>query len=188
MGRWQPDSRGRLAEAALVLYAERGFESTTVAEIAARAGVTERTFFRHFADKREVLFAGAGALEEAIVCAVAEAPADATALDAVAAGLDALGAVLPDDPARARHRQAIIAANAELRERELYKLSSLSATLAEALRDRRVGDPAATLAGEIGIAVFKTAFERWIDEGDDRPFAEHVREATAELKTLAGAG
>src|SRR5215472_3630839 len=82
MGRWEPDARGRLERAALELYGERGFEQTTVAEIAGRAGLTERTFFRHFADKREVLFAGSAALRDLIVNAVTSAPASATPIDA----------------------------------------------------------------------------------------------------------
>ena len=83
MGRWEPDSRGRLQEAALALYSERGFDQTTAAQIAARAGLTERTFFRHFADKREVLFGGSALLQERIVAGVAEAPPEDGPLDAV---------------------------------------------------------------------------------------------------------
>src|SRR5262252_4794303 len=113
MGRWEPNARGRLEQAAMELYVERGFEATTVAEIAQRAGLTERTFFRHFADKREVLFAGSEALEEALVGAVAAAPASVAPLDAVAAGLEAVGDVLPSSRESARQRQAVIAANAE---------------------------------------------------------------------------
>jgi AcrR family transcriptional regulator len=185
MARWEPDSRGRLQQAALALYAERGFENTTVAEIAERAGLTERTFFRHFADKREVLFAGAGELEQAVARAVAEAPASTAPIDAVAAGLQAAGEILPDDPRVSRRRQAVIDASAELRERELIKLASLSAALAEALRRRGLADPAASLTAEVGIAVFKVAFERWIDEANDRPYAELVRESLDELRTVA---
>ena len=96
MGRWEPDARGRLEQAALALYGERGFEQTTVAEIAERAGLTERTFFRHFADKREVLFAGAGALQELLVSTVASAPDSAAPIDAVAAALEAAGALLQE--------------------------------------------------------------------------------------------
>src|ERR1700753_3223479 len=94
MGRWEPDSRGRLQEAALDLYAERGFDQTTAAQIAARAGLTERTFFRHFADKREVLFGGSALLQERIVAGVANAPAEDGPLDAVAYGLDAAAGML----------------------------------------------------------------------------------------------
>ena len=137
MSRWEPNARGRLEQAALELYGERGFEQTTVAEIAARAGLTERTFFRHFADKREVLFGGAGALQELLVSTVASAPDSAAPIDAVAAALEAAGAVLQERRDYARQRQAIIAANAELQERELIKLASLAAAIADALRRAR---------------------------------------------------
>src|SRR5271155_2953961 len=139
MGRWQPDSRGRLQEAALALFSERGFDQTTAAEIAARAGVTERTFFRHFADKREVLFGGSEVLQERIVSGVAGAPAAVTALAAVACGLDAAAALLGE--ARrdlTAQRQAVIAGNAELRERELAKLGAYAASVAATLRQRGV--------------------------------------------------
>jgi AcrR family transcriptional regulator len=185
MARWEPDSRERLRQAALDLYGERGFENTTVAEIAKRAGLTERTFFRHFADKREVLFAGSEALEERLVRTVADSPPSLAPLDAVALGLEALGAVLPERAETSRARQAVINANAELQERELIKLASLSVALAGALRDRGVGDPAAGLVAEVGIAVFKTAFERWIAAGEERDFASVLRDAVGELKTLA---
>src|SRR5208283_5745101 len=108
MGRWEPDARGRLMKAALELYGERGFEQTTVAEIAGRAGLTERTFFRHFADKREVLFAGAGALEELLVSSVAGAPDDLAPMDVAAAGIDAAAAAIQEQREFARGRQAII--------------------------------------------------------------------------------
>jgi len=171
----------------MALYSERGFENTTVAAIAERAGLTERTFFRHFADKREVLFAGSSELQERLVRTVADAPAGTSPLDAVGAGVEALGDVLPERPETSRSRQAIIAASAELQERELIKLASLSAALAGALRERGLSEAAAGLTAEIGIAVFKTAFERWIDESDERPFAEHVRESLGELRVLAAA-
>jgi AcrR family transcriptional regulator len=170
----------------MALYGERGFDNTTVAEIAERAGLTERTFFRHFADKREVLFAGAAAMEEAIVGALAKAPADLAPLDAVAVGLEAAGTIIPDDPELSRQRQAIIAASAELQERELMKLAALSAALAGALRARGLSDAAASLTAEVGIAVFKTAVERWAEAGD-RDLAPHVREALGEVRALAGA-
>ncbi|MEV6703716.1 TetR family transcriptional regulator, partial [Streptomyces sp. NPDC051453] len=110
MGRWEPNARGRLANAALELYSERGFEQTTVAEIAKRAGLTERTFFRHYADKREVLFAGSSQLEEAFVKAVADVPQSAAPIDAVAVGLDALAEYFADRRDFARRRQAVIMA------------------------------------------------------------------------------
>jgi AcrR family transcriptional regulator len=183
MARWQPDSRGRLYEAALALYGERGFDNTTVAEIAERAGLTERTFFRHFADKREVLFAGSPTLEEHLVSTVADAHESTAPIDAAAAGLEAAGSQLPDRET-ARRRQAIIAANAELRERELIKLASWSTAIADVLRRRGVEDPTATLTAEVAIAVFRTAFDRWIDEAEDRDFPEVFRESLGQLKAL----
>src|SRR5882757_4443634 len=101
MSRWQPNARGRLEQAALELYTERGFDQTTVAQIAERAGLTERTFFRRFADKREVLFAGSAQLQELLVQTVADAPATATPIDAVAAGIEAIGTVLQESRGRA---------------------------------------------------------------------------------------
>src|SRR5476651_2134991 len=114
MARWQPDSRGRLEQAALALYGERGFENTTVAEIAASAGLTERTFFRYFADKREVLFSGASALQELLVTTVTAAPASTAPIDAVAAAIEAAATVLQQRREYARLRKSVIAANAEL--------------------------------------------------------------------------
>ncbi|MFE3518665.1 TetR/AcrR family transcriptional regulator [Streptomyces sp. NPDC059166] len=188
MGRWEPNARGRLAEAALELYSERGFEQTTVAEIAKRAGLTERTYFRHYADKREVLFGGSE-LHDLLVGAVAGAPEDAGTVDVLAVGLDAVSAMFDDRKAFARRRQAVIAANAELQERELIKLASLSAALAGALRGRGLPAPAADLGAEVGIAVFKVGFERWIADGEERAMAPVMREALDELVGLtAGAG
>lgn len=187
-GRWEPNARGRLEQAALELYGERGFDQTTVAQIAMRAGLTERTFFRHFVDKREVLFWGAGALQELLVGAVADAPAPLLPLDAVAAGLVAVAAPLQERRELARQRQRIIVANAELHERELIKLATLASALADTLRRRGVEDPAASLAAEAGIAVFKIAFERWVDETNQRDFRELIRESFATLKAVTAGG
>jgi AcrR family transcriptional regulator len=184
MSRWEPNPRGRLEQAALKLYSERGFEQTTVAEIAKRAGLTERTFFRHFADKREVLFAGAGSLQELLVSTVASAPDSAAPIDAVAAALEAAGALLQERRESARQRQTIIAANAELQERELIKLASLASALADTLRRRGVKDPAASLAAEAGIAVFRIAFERWINETNQQDFSRLIRESLDELRAV----
>jgi AcrR family transcriptional regulator len=183
MGRWQPNARGRLEQAALELYVERGFAQTTVTAIAGRAGLTERTFFRHFADKREVLFSGAAELQEVLVAAVAGAPQAAAPIDAVAAALDAVGAVMLDRP-RSRRRQSVVAANPELMERELAKLAALSAAMAGALRERGVPEPAASLAAEAGVAVFRISFERWLDGPDGSELAPLMRESMAELKAV----
>jgi len=188
MVRWEPDSRGRLEQAALALYGERGYENTTVAEIAARAGLTERTFFRYFADKREVLFWGAGALQDLLVSTVAGAPASAPPLDAVAAALQAAGALLQDRREGARQRQAVIAASTELRERELIKLASLASAVADALRRRGTSGPAATLTAEAGMAVFRVAVERWVDPRNTQDLPELIRESVDELKVVTGSG
>ena len=118
------------------LYVERGFENTTVAEIAERAGLTERTFFRHFADKREVLFAGSEALRDLLADSVSGAPSSAAPIEVVVGALEAVGAVLQERADWSKQRQAVIAANAELRERELIKLAGLAETVREALRTR----------------------------------------------------
>jgi AcrR family transcriptional regulator len=185
MGRWKPDAEGRIAKAAMELYAKRGFDHTTVAEIAKRAGVTERTFFRHFADKREVLFGGSGRLQDLLVNAVAGVPKSAAPIEAVAAGLIATGAVL-NNLEYSRQRQAIISANAELRERELIKMASLASAVGEALRKRGVLDPAASLTAETGIGIFRVAFERWVAPGNRRELSELIRESLDELRTLIG--
>ena len=182
MGRWEPDARGRLAKAAMTLYAEQGFEQTTVAEIAARAGLTERTFFRHFADKREVLFYGMEMMRDLLVRAVADAPDSATAIDAVGAAFEAAGAMLQENPERVRLRDAIVSSNAELRERELIKLAAFAAAVAGALRDRGIPEPAASVAAETGVAVFKVAFARWVSEPGQPDLPGIFRELMAELR------
>jgi AcrR family transcriptional regulator len=189
MGRWQPDSRGRLQEAALALYAEQGFDQTTAAQIADQAGLTERTFFRHFADKREVLFGGSDLLQERIVGGVAGAPVTDGPLDAVVRGLDAAAAMLGEfrrDLARQRHE--VIAANPELHERELAKLAAYAAAVAAALRQRGVGEPQATFAAEAGMTVLRVAVERWAGGDDDRDLVAIMRDSVAALRAVAAGG
>ncbi len=186
VGRWQPDSRGRLQEAALALFAERGFHQTTAAEIAARAGLTERTFFRHFADKREVLFGGSDLLRDRIVAGVAGAPRPDPPLDAVARGLDAAATMLGEfhrDLSRQRH--AVIAANPELRERELVKVADYAAAVATVLQRRGVGEPQATLAAEAGMTVLRVALERWASGRDDRDLTSIMDDAMIQLRMVA---
>ncbi|MCV7227881.1 TetR/AcrR family transcriptional regulator [Mycolicibacterium komossense] len=184
MSRWEPDAIGRLQKAALELFGERGFEPTTVADIAARAGLTERTYFRYFSDKREVLFAGSAGLQALLADAVAGAPESVAPIDAVATALDAVVGVFEGRIEHARQRQAVISANPSLQERELIKMAALSEAVAEALRGRGVGDPAATLTAEAGISVFKVAFTLWIDPGNQRSFPVVVRDTLAKLKAV----
>jgi AcrR family transcriptional regulator len=184
VSRWEPNALERLGQAAMDLYRERGFDATTVAEIAARAGLTERTFFRYFADKREVLFSTAGALQDFLAQRVASAPDGAAPIDAVAAALEASSAAFEERRDFARQRQALIAAHPELHERELIKLASLVTAIAEALRRRGVTDPAASLASEAGIAVFRIAFESWVHDPKQRVLAHHVRASLKALKAV----
>jgi len=167
MGRWEPNARGRLEQAALALFGERGYEQTTAAEIAKRAGLTERTFFRHFADKREVLFAGRGALDELIVAALADVPATATPFDAAASALEATTAMFEERRDFARQR--------------------LAGALAGALRGRGVADTAASLAAEVAITVFRVAFEHWAEDADQHDLTWHIRESLGELKAVTSA-
>jgi AcrR family transcriptional regulator len=175
-----------LEQAAMELYGKRGFEQTTVAEIAERAGLTERTFFRHYVDKRDVLFSGAGLLQQVMVDALAAAPPSLSPIDAVGVALDAAATLMQERRDFARRRQAIISANAELQERELIKLANLSAALADGLRQRGVREPAASLAAEAGIAVFRVAFERWVRGSGSRSYPRFMRDSLDELKKVAG--
>ncbi len=188
MGRWEPDARGRLGAAAMELYVERGYEQTTVNDIAERAGLTARTYFRHFADKREVLFQGSEVLLERLVAALDSAAPLATPMQAVAASLDAAAELLGAYPEHSRQRQSVIAANPELRERELIKMASLAGALADGLRRRGVSEPAASLAAEAGIAIFRVAFERWIADDQGLPLVYFMHDSLAQLRGLTTAG
>jgi AcrR family transcriptional regulator len=184
MSRWKPDAAGRLIEAALTLFDEHGYEAITVAEIAARAGLTKRTFFRYFADKREVLFRGSEELRDLFVSSVAGAPPDAGPFAAVETERDAIAAMFTERHPFARTRARIIATNPELQERELIKLESLAEAVAGALRDRGVPDHAATLAAQTGITVFHVAFGRWVAQDDSAALQRLMRESLEELRAL----
>ena len=188
MGRWQPGATGRLAEAALDLYVERGYEQTTVAEIAERAGVTARTFFRHFADKLEVLFSGSEFLQQRMVDALAAAPPDAAPLDAAAAALDAAAAMLGENHRHSARRQAVLLANTELRERELIKMARLADALTDGLVARGVPASDARLAAETGITVFRVAFDAWVNGPASVELAFLIRDSLAQLSRLSSAG
>jgi AcrR family transcriptional regulator len=186
VGRWEPDSRGRLQEAALALYSERGFDQTTASQIAERAGLTERTFFRHFADKREVLFGGSALLKERIVAGVTDAPAGDGPFDAVSAGLDAAASYLGEFRRDlSRQRQAVIGATPELRERELTKLAEYAAAVAEALRIRGANEAQATLAAEAGMTVLRVAIEQWNAGDEETDLAVIMRDCVDALRAVA---
>ena len=184
MGRWQPDARARLQEAALTLYGERGYEETTVAEIAERAGLTKRTFFRYFADKREVLFWGSELLEQQMVAAIEAAPASASPLGMIGAALDAAAVRFEEVREFAGPRHQIITSSPELQERELIKAASLAAGLTRALRARGVGDTTAALAARTGTTIMGLAFEQWVKDPDQTPFQQIAADALAQLREL----
>ncbi|GLZ44905.1 TetR family transcriptional regulator [Actinomycetospora sp. NBRC 106375] len=188
MARWEPDAGPRLVRAALDLIGEQGYAATTVAQIAERAGLTRTTFFRHFADKREVLFAGQEVLGRLLADGIAGAPADATPLAAVAAALDAATAVFTAEQREYGPRlHAVIAENGELAERAAFKRASLRAAIADALRARGVGDPGAGLAAGLGVDAFYRAFERWCDLPAGPTYPELAREELAALRAAAAA-
>ncbi|OIH94323.1 TetR/AcrR family transcriptional regulator [Curtobacterium sp. MCBA15_001] len=189
MARWQPGTRDRLQAVSLQLFAEHGFEQTTVAEIAAAAEVTERTFFRHFADKREVLFAGQDDFVALFTDPIDQAPADTPPFDLVARALQHTGAFFADDRrAWSRLRQPIIEAEPSLRERELGKLAMATVRIGEVLRARGVPEPAATLAAETGITVFHLSFQQWIAPGETRSMEAITHERLSALTELVHPG
>ncbi|MEU0462601.1 MULTISPECIES: TetR/AcrR family transcriptional regulator [unclassified Amycolatopsis] len=186
MVRWEPNAPERLSRAALELFTERGYDNTTVAEIAERTGLTKRTFFRHFADKREVLFGGQDALGEVLTEAITGAPATATPLAAIGTALEATAVFFgPERLQWAQQRQAVIDANPELQERELLKLATLTTAFRDALRERGTPEPDASLTAEIGNLAFRLAFTRWIDPANQLDFAELTRRTLDELREAA---
>ncbi|WP_029291840.1 TetR/AcrR family transcriptional regulator [Cellulomonas sp. HZM] len=189
MARWEPGTSDRLRAAALDLFVEQGFEQTTSAEIAHAAGVTERTFFRHFRDKREVLFGGQDQLELAFVTGIRDAPAGAPPLDLVAAALDSAAQFFTDERrASSRVRQTVVDANPALQERERHKLASVAAVLRTELHAHGVPEPAARLAAESGATVFSISFAQWIAPGEERGMREIADGVLGALVSLTGAG
>ncbi|MCS5713550.1 TetR/AcrR family transcriptional regulator [Herbiconiux sp. CPCC 205716] len=189
MPRWKPDARDRLVEAALDLFTEQGYDETTVAQIAERAELTRSTFFRHFSDKRELLSAGQEMLSGLLAEGILAAPAEATPLEAVAAGLDrASGAMTDFNRGLGPRLHAAIDANEELRARNAMKSIGLAAAMADALRARGVSDTAAQVAAELGVLAFGLGYRRWSDPShDDTPgeLTTYTAAAFAELRAAA---
>ncbi|MET7543543.1 helix-turn-helix domain-containing protein [Streptomyces sp. NPDC005507] len=186
MVRWEPGTRERLQAAAIDLYIGRGYDRTTAADIAQAVGLTERTFFRHFADKREVLFSGQELLEQAFLDGVAAAGADASPLEMVESALSAAAPFFSAERRdHSRRRQRIISENPALQERELLKLAGLATALASALRSQGVPEATATLAAESGVTGFGVAFGKWIAESEERSFLDIEREVLGELVAMA---
>jgi AcrR family transcriptional regulator len=187
MSRWKPDAAGRLMTAAIALFDEHGYDQTTVAEIAERAGLTKRTFFRYFADKREVLFGGSEELRHRWLEAVAAAPAGADPLTAATAGFDPVAAMFAERHEFARIRARIVAANPELQERELIKLQSLAGSIETALVERGTPAVAAILAAQAALTVFHVAFARWADQDDPAGFRQLMDVSLDELRSVTAA-
>ncbi|MEU1271186.1 helix-turn-helix domain-containing protein [Streptomyces sp. NPDC005799] len=188
MARWEPNARERLERAALALFVERGYDATTVAEIADRAGLTKSTFFRHFADKREVVFGGRDQLADRFAEVIRGASPETTVAGCLTAALESVARVFtPERQDLARQRRAVTTAHSELRERELLKLARLSEAIGAALRDRGVDDTTSRLAAEMGVLAFTTAFARWTEPGNERPYTEIAHTALRDLRDRAAA-
>jgi AcrR family transcriptional regulator len=184
VARWEPNASGRLTEAAMALFSERGYAKTTVGDIAARAGLTERTFFNHFSDKREVLFAGSEQFVNQIVDAVRAAPKSAAPLDVVLSAYESTNDFFEQRRPFARKRSALIAAHPELQERELIKMMSLVAAVTQVLKERGTSPSAATLAAETGATILRVGFEQWTQDPKDRSLTFHLRAARRQLESL----
>ncbi len=190
MARWEPGARERLVVAAVDLFTEQGYDATTVTEIAERAGVTKSTFFRHFPDKRELLVAGQETLSRLLAEGIAEAPADASPLQAVAAGLErASGEMGPQNRALGPRLKAAVAASTELQERDALKSVGMAAAMSTALLERGVPETTAHLASEMGVLAFKQGYARWAEgvRSDDDGLARHALDVLEELRTSAAA-
>lgn len=183
MARSAGNLRVRLQQAALELFRERGYERTSAAEIAARVGVTERTFFRQFADKREVLFEGEAVLRTALTASVAEAADGLGPLDTLFHAFGSVAPLLEENRPFAKPRHEIVSRTPALHERETAKLAALADALAVALRERGVEESRAVLAARTGMAAFAHATVSWLD--DPRPgLGERLERTRRELATL----
>ena len=185
MPRWEPNAQERLQGAAMMLFLERGYANVTVAEIADRAGLTKRTFFNHFPDKREVLFAGAQDFEGGIVKHLAEAPDGLAPIDAAIAALTHSSLELAKYSDYARIRRDLIASSPELQERDLIKMTALASAIAEALLQRHVPPRAATLTAQAAVAVFSIAYGDWVDNGTE-DFGTLMQRSLAEFRLAVG--
>lgn len=185
MARWQPGTRQRLVVAAVDLFTEQGYDATTVAQIAERAGLTKSTFFRHFSDKRELLVAGQETLSRLLAEGITEAPPGASPLEAVAAGLERASSEMGQANRELGPRlKAAVAASTELQERDALKNVGLADSMTAALVARGVPDPTAHLAAELGVLAFKRGYAEWSegDRDDDSGLAQHALAALEDLR------
>jgi AcrR family transcriptional regulator len=184
MARWEPGARERLVRAAVDLFTEQGYDATTVAQIAERAGVTKSTFFRHFPDKRELLVAGQQTLSQLVTEGIAQAPDGATPLEAVAAGLErAAGHMGPMNHELGPKLKAAIAANVELQQRDALKRVGLAAAMSDALLARGAPAVVAQLVAELGVLAFKQGYAQWLQAGEpDSALAPYTLTALEDLR------
>jgi len=186
VSRWAPDARERLEAAALDLFVENGYEETTVAQIADRAGLNRATFFRHFADKREVLFGGEDMLTGLFADGIRDASPDATLTECLQAAFAAAGVALtPQQRAKAAQRVRVAAANSEVQERGLLKRARMARSISAALRMRGADELTARLGAEVGMLAFSIAVERWMGADNDEPFPLHAAAALSDLQERA---
>lgn len=181
MPRWEPCAEHRLRQAALELFLEHGYENVTVAQITERAGLTRRSFSRYFTDKRDVLFAGSERLPAVLARAIRHADSTLSPFEALLTALVDVAGMLADQGPIAAQRRAIVQASPELEERGRTKFAAVTDAMADALRDRGTAESEATLLAQVGVAIFRTAFERWTDQPDDVALPARIREAAAEL-------
>jgi len=186
VARWEPDPRGRLERAALELFASQGYENTTVDEIAAGAGLARSTFFRHFNDKREVLFGGQEGLAVRFAESIANAPPQQTALEAIEGAFGDVAAIwfTADRRDLAPRRIAVIAGNPDLAERDLLKRRGLTEAVAAALRARGIDESTATVAAELATLTFSQTVAEWAEQNADE-FAEIARRSLRRLRNAA---
>jgi AcrR family transcriptional regulator len=183
VSRWQPDARERLERAAIELFTEQGFAATTVPQITSRAGLTTRTFFRHFADKREVLFGGAETPGYAARM-MADAPASADPMTLLADGLQTFADTRFEGRRdEFRLRRDIIRSDAGLRERDLLKRAALAEVIRDGLVGRGVDPMTAALLAESAVTLLNVAVQEWLDADDDRSLSEIIRTGLHSLQT-----
>jgi AcrR family transcriptional regulator len=186
VSRWAPNARERLETAALDLFVENGYEETTVAQIADHAGLNRATFFRHFADKREVLFGGEDVLSGLFAQAIRAASPDATLTECLRAAYAAADDVMtPAQRAKAVQRVLVVAGNIELQERGLLKHARIARSVSAALRDRGADELTARLGAELGMLAFTVAVERWMEAANDEPFGLHAAAVLGDLQVRA---
>ena len=186
MPRWEPRAEDRLRAAALELFLEHGYENVTVAEITERAGLTRRSFSRYFTDKRDVLFAGSERLPAVLARSVRHADSTLSSFEALLTALVDVADVLADQAPLAAQRRAVVQTSQELQERGRTKFAAVTDAVADALRDRGTAESEATLLAQVGVAIFRTAFERWTDQPDAAGLPARIREAAAELAASLG--